>query len=52
MFTSELSGSLLHLLTGLLLREAREQPLLRTFEDFHWIGGETRALLDGLAESL
>ena len=32
----------------LLLREAREQPLLLIFEDLHWIDGETQALLDGL----
>ena len=36
----------------LLLREAREQPLLLIFEDLHWIDGETQALLDALAESL
>ncbi len=36
----------------LLLREAREQPLLLIFEDLHWIDGETQALLDGLVESL
>jgi hypothetical protein len=36
----------------LLLREAREQPLLLTFEDLHWIDGETQALLDSLVESL
>jgi hypothetical protein len=36
----------------LLLREAREQPLLVIFEDLHWIDGETQALLDGLIESL
>src|SRR6202022_876241 len=37
---------------GLLLREAREQPLLVIFEDLHWIDRETQALLDGLVESL
>ena len=37
---------------GLLLREAREQPLLVIFEDLHWIDSETQALLDGLVESL
>src|SRR5262249_20152584 len=37
---------------GLLLREAREQPLLVIFEDLHWIDGETQALLDGLVDSL
>jgi tetratricopeptide (TPR) repeat protein len=37
---------------GLLLREAREQPVLVIFEDLHWIDSETQALLDGLVESL
>jgi len=37
---------------GLLLREAREQPLLVIFEDLHWIDSETQALLDALVESL
>ena len=36
----------------LLLREAREQPLLMIFEDLHWIDSETQALLDGLVDSL
>jgi class 3 adenylate cyclase len=36
----------------LLLREARERPLLLIFEDLHWIDGETQALLDSLVESL
>ena len=36
----------------LLLREAREQPLLLICEDLHWIDGETQALLDSLVESL
>jgi class 3 adenylate cyclase/tetratricopeptide (TPR) repeat protein len=36
----------------LLLREAREQPLLLIFEDLHWIDGETQAVLDDLVESL
>ncbi len=36
----------------LLLREAREQPLLLIFEDLHWIDGETQALLDGMVDSL
>ena len=36
----------------MLLREAREQPLLVIFEDLHWIDSETQALLDGLVESL
>ena len=37
---------------GLLLREAREQPLLVIFEDLHWMDSETQVLLDGLVESL
>ena len=36
----------------LLLREAREQPLLLIFEDLHWIDSETQALLDSLVDSL
>jgi class 3 adenylate cyclase/tetratricopeptide (TPR) repeat protein len=36
----------------LLLREAREQPLLVIFEDLHWLDGETQALLDSLVDSL
>ena len=36
----------------LLLREAREQPLLVIFEDLHWIDGETQAVLDTLVDSL
>jgi predicted ATPase len=36
----------------LLLREARQQPLLVIFEDLHWIDGETQALLDSLVDSL
>jgi tetratricopeptide (TPR) repeat protein len=35
----------------LLLREAREQPLLLIFEDLHWVDGETQALLDALVDS-
>ena len=35
-----------------LLREAREQPLLLIFEDLHWIDSETQALLDGLVETV
>jgi class 3 adenylate cyclase/tetratricopeptide (TPR) repeat protein len=35
-----------------LLREAREQPLLVIFEDLHWIDSETQALLDSLVDSL
>ena len=36
----------------LLLREAREQPLLVIVEDLHWIDSQTQALLDGLVDSL
>jgi tetratricopeptide (TPR) repeat protein len=36
----------------LLLREAREQPLLVIFEDLHWIDSETQAILDTLVDSL
>ena len=36
----------------LLLRESQGQPALVVFEDLHWIDDETRALLDGLVESL
>src|SRR6516162_1458986 len=36
----------------LFLRESQVQPLLLVFEDLHWIDTETRALLDGLVESL
>ena len=36
----------------ILLREAREQPLLLVIEDLHWIDSETQALLDALVESL
>jgi class 3 adenylate cyclase/tetratricopeptide (TPR) repeat protein len=36
----------------LLLREAREQPLLLIFEDLHWIDSETQAVLDTLVENL
>jgi predicted ATPase len=39
-------------LKRLLLREAREQPLLLIFEDLQWIDGETQAHLDSLVESL
>ena len=42
----------LEALKGLLLREAREQPLVLVFEDLHWIDAETQALLDGLVDSL
>jgi tetratricopeptide (TPR) repeat protein len=36
----------------LLLREAREQPLLVIFEDLHWIDSETQALLDALVDNM
>ena len=36
----------------LLLREAREQPLLLIVEDLHWLDAETQALLDDLVASL
>jgi class 3 adenylate cyclase/tetratricopeptide (TPR) repeat protein len=36
----------------LILREAREQPLLLVVEDLHWIDPETQALLNDLVESL
>src|SRR5262245_44556854 len=36
----------------LLLREAREQPLVVIFEDLHWLDRETQAVLDTLVESL
>jgi DNA-binding SARP family transcriptional activator/class 3 adenylate cyclase len=36
----------------LLLREARERPLLVIFEDLHWIDSETQALLDCLVDSV
>src|SRR5262249_35140564 len=39
-------------LRQVLLREAREQPLLLIIEDLHWIDGETQAFLDSLIESL
>jgi class 3 adenylate cyclase/tetratricopeptide (TPR) repeat protein len=39
-------------LRQVLLREAREQPLLLIFEDLHWIDGETQAFLDTLIENL
>jgi class 3 adenylate cyclase/tetratricopeptide (TPR) repeat protein len=35
-----------------LLRESQVQPLLVVFEDLHWVGGETQALLDSLVDSL
>ena len=36
----------------LLLREARERPLLLLVEDLHWMDAESQALLDSLVESL
>jgi class 3 adenylate cyclase/tetratricopeptide (TPR) repeat protein len=36
----------------LLLREAREQPLLVIFEDLHWVDSETQALLDAVVDVL
>ncbi|HXJ80230.1 MAG TPA: sigma 54-interacting transcriptional regulator [Candidatus Methylomirabilis sp.] len=36
----------------LLLREAREHPLLLIVEDLHWVDGETQALLDSLVDRL
>ena len=36
----------------LLFRESQVQPLLVVFEDLHWIDSETKALLDGLVQSL
>jgi tetratricopeptide (TPR) repeat protein len=36
----------------LLLREAKERPLLLIFEDLHWIDGETQVLLDNLVDGL
>jgi class 3 adenylate cyclase len=39
-------------LKRLLLRQAREQPVLLIFEDLHWIDSETQALLDTLVDSL
>jgi len=36
----------------LLLREARQRPLLLIFEDLHWIDNETQAVLDSLVESV
>ena len=42
----------LEALRHLVLREARERPILLIFEDLHWIDGETQALLDDLVEIL
>src|SRR5262245_14559689 len=36
----------------LLLREARQQPLVVIFEDLHWIDRETQAVLDTLVDSI
>jgi class 3 adenylate cyclase/tetratricopeptide (TPR) repeat protein len=36
----------------LLLREARQQPLLLIVEDLHWVDSETQAVLDSLVDSL
>lgn len=36
----------------ILQHEARARPLLLIVEDLHWIDGQTRALLDSLADSL
>src|SRR5439155_11670008 len=36
----------------LLLRQARQQPLVLVFEDLHWIDSETQVLLDSLVDSL
>jgi DNA-binding SARP family transcriptional activator/tetratricopeptide (TPR) repeat protein len=35
-----------------LLREARQHPLVLVFEDLHWVDGETQAVLDTLVDSL
>src|SRR5437879_244202 len=42
----------LHAAKRLLLREAREQPVLLICEDLHWIDAESQAFLDGLVEGL
>jgi class 3 adenylate cyclase/tetratricopeptide (TPR) repeat protein len=42
----------LEAVTGLLMREAREQPVLVIFEDLHWTDGETQAVLDTLVDNL
>jgi class 3 adenylate cyclase len=36
----------------LLLREARQQPVILIFQDLQWIDGDTQALLDTLVDSL
>jgi class 3 adenylate cyclase/tetratricopeptide (TPR) repeat protein len=38
--------------TGLLLREARKQPVLLIFEDLHWVDAETQEILDALVNAL
>jgi len=43
---------ILNAVRSLLLREAREQPLLLVIEDLHWLDSETRALLDAVVDSL
>jgi len=35
-----------------LLRESLNQPLIVTFEDLHWIDGETQALLELLVDAI
>jgi class 3 adenylate cyclase/tetratricopeptide (TPR) repeat protein len=42
----------LDVVKALMLREAREQPVLLVFEDLHWIDAETQVVLDTLVESL
>jgi class 3 adenylate cyclase len=39
-------------LKHLILREARQQPVILAFEDLHWIDSETQALLEALVDSL
>ena len=39
-------------LKRLLLREARNQPIILAFEDLHWIDSETQAFLDVLVNSI
>src|SRR5262249_1395577 len=43
---------LLQALNRAVLRASQVQPILWVFEGLHWIDTETRALLDGLVESL
>jgi Predicted ATPase len=35
-----------------MLRESARQPLVLVFEDAHWADGETRELLDEIADSI